>query len=70
MGKRREFRFSKGGYSLYALLDESEQGGGVRYLVVDPANELMDELPSLGQASALMDQLAQSARRAEGGLPA
>ena len=70
MGKRREFRFSKGGYSLYALLDESEQGGGVRYLVLDMANELMDELPSLGQASALMDQLARHARCGDGTVPA
>jgi hypothetical protein len=60
MSTRREFRFSQAGFSLYALFDEGEgSGGGVRYVVMNGHDEPMDELPSLGQASALMATLAQ-----------
>lgn len=63
MTTRREFRFSQAGFSLYALFDEGEGGGGgVRYLVMNGHDEPMDELPSLGQASALMARLAQRAQ--------
>lgn len=66
MSTRREFRFSQEGYSLYALFDEGEDSGGsVRYLVMNGHDEPMDELPSLGQASALMARLAQRAKLKE-----
>ncbi|TAK82641.1 MAG: hypothetical protein EPO12_06825 [Aquabacterium sp.] len=59
MDKHRQFRFSKGGYSLYAKLDDRNGGAAVRYLVFNAVDELMDDLPSLGEASALMERLAQ-----------
>lgn len=65
MSTRREFRFSQGDFSLYALFDDGESGGGsVRYLVMNGHDEPMDELPSLGQASALMAALARRAAEA------
>lgn len=64
MSTRREFRFSQGDFSVYALFDEGGSGS-VRYLVMHGHNEPMDELPSLGQASALMARLAQRAKLKE-----
>lgn len=66
MTTRREFRFSQAGFSLYALFDEGEgSAGSVRYLVMNGHDEPMDELPSLGQASALMARLAQRSQLKE-----
>ncbi len=63
MSTRREFRFSQGDFSLYALFDDGS--GAVRYLILNGHDEPMDELPSLGQASALMARLAQRAKLRE-----
>lgn len=52
-----EFRFSKGGYSLYAQLGARTGGSGVVYAVYDACEQLMDELPSLGEACALIERL-------------
>lgn len=52
-----EFRFSKGGYSLYAQMDAREGAFGMVYAVYDDHEQLMDELPSLGEACALIERL-------------
>lgn len=70
MASHREFRFSKGGYSLYAQLDDSGGLMAVRYLVFNAGDELMDSLPSLGQASALIERLTQHERQHVPGLSA
>ena len=69
MASAREFRFSKGGYSLYAQSDAREGAFGLVYSVYDAADELMDELPSLGEACALIERLVDAQGHAAAALP-
>jgi hypothetical protein len=57
MTSDREFRFSKGGYSLYTQAGAKHGACGVVYSVYDSGEQLMDELPSLGEACALIERL-------------
>lgn len=65
MGSTRHLRFSKGGYSLYMQADLRGGALGTTYSVYDAGEQLMDELPSLGEACALIERLTRADTRAE-----